>query len=225
MRICVIFDMDGVIFDSERVSLRSWIKAGCAMGLPEDRLTRAVFDLIGTNDEETRRRIEVAMSGCVGFDYDLLCAEMWKTFVTESEGGLPVKPGVGRILSDLDEAGIPYGLASSTRRSVVEHELSDAGLLGRFSATVCGDEIERGKPDPDIFLRCCEKLNGKPECTFVIEDSYNGIRAASAAGMQAIMVPDLLKPTSEMNQLACCVCKDLFSARDYIFSQVKEMNA
>lgn len=220
MGFSVIFDMDGVILDSERVSLQSWIRAGCGMGLPEGRYIEALYDLIGTNDEETRRRLEIAMNGFAGFDYDLVCERMWQLFTEAAEGGLPLKLGVNEVMDRLDKAGIPFGLASSTRRSAVERELTDVGLLQRFSATVCGDEIQKGKPDPQIFLRCCDKLNGDPEKTFVIEDSYNGIRAAHAAGMRPVMVPDLLKPTSEMEQLACCICKDLFCAGEFIFSQI-----
>ena len=90
--------------------------------------------------------------------------------------------------------------------------LRDAGLLNRFAAVVCGDEVDRGKPDPQIFLRCCEKMGGIPSDTFVLEDSYNGIRAAHAAGMRAIMVPDLLEATPEMEHLAQCICPDLAAA-------------
>ena len=209
MQLRVIFDMDGVIFDSERVSVECWLKSGEAMGLPREPLLAAVYGLMGTNDEETRRRMEAAMGGCPGFDYEKLESGMWRAFAHEAEKGLPLKPGVHAVMDALDGHSIPFGLASSTRREAVERELRDAGLMNRFAAVVCGDEVDRGKPDPQIFLRCCEKMGGIPADTFVLEDSYNGIRAAHAAGMRAIMVPDLLEATPEMERLAQCICPDL----------------
>jgi beta-phosphoglucomutase-like phosphatase (HAD superfamily) len=109
-------------------------------------------------------------------------------------GLLAVKPGVRELLEYLKSSSFRTAVASSTYTHIVEKELSDAGILPFFDRIVGGDQVSRSKPNPDIFLRAAEVLDTAPEACLVIEDSYNGIRAAKAAGMRAIMVPDLLQP-------------------------------
>ena len=95
-------------------------------------------------------------------------------------------------------------------------EISDGGLLGYFDQIIGGDMVERSKPEPDIFLEACRRLGSKPENCYVIEDSYNGIRAAHAAGMHPIIVPDLKEPTEEMRVLAEKILRSLYEVKEYI---------
>jgi len=127
-----------------------------------------------------------------------------------------MKPGVRQLLDDLQAAGCRIALASSTQTDIVEKELSDAGLRDYFSAVVGGDRAKRSKPNPDIFLVAAGLLGEEPENCIVIEDSFNGIRAAKAAGMTAVMVPDQLEPDEEIRALADLVLPSLLDVKEWI---------
>lgn len=132
------------------------------------------------------------------------------------ECGLPMKPGIRELLGFLKEKDVKIAVASSTRKQTVENQLVWAGIREYFDAIICGDMVERSKPAPDIFLKVCEVLGVEPERAYVIEDSYNGIRAAHAGKLMPIMVPDLLPPTDEMHELAVAVLYDLNQVAEYL---------
>ena len=127
-----------------------------------------------------------------------------------------MKPGITELLSFLKESGKKIALASSTRKSIVVAELSDAGIIDYFDVIVCGDMVERSKPEPDIYLKACECLHIMPQEAYAIEDSYNGIRSAVRGGLRAIMVPDLAEPTEEMKQLSEVILDSLMDVREYL---------
>ena len=133
-------------------------------------------------------------------------------------GRMDVKPGAEELLKFLKQQGYPLAIASSTPTEIVRQELSAAGLLDYFDRIVGGDQVSRSKPNPDIFLRAAELLRTEPSRCIVIEDSFNGIRAAKAAGMRPVMVPDIVQPTDEIRQMAETVCSDLFDVIDYLRS-------
>ena len=212
---CVIFDMDGVIFDSERACLYTWTETAMKYGI---RGVREVFDrCIGTNNNQTRQIVEDAYSGEFGEGIaDKLLSESSRLFHEKYDGGnLPIKDGVKEILEYLREKKVRCAVASSTRKAVVEAELRDAGLIDYFEEIVGGDAVKISKPDPEIYLLACEQMNVKPEDAFAIEDSFNGIRSAHAAGMQPIMVPDMIPADDEMRSLSVTVCDDLKAVIDY----------
>ena len=130
--------------------------------------------------------------------------------------GLPLKKGAVELLSWLKEQNALLALASSTKRSLVIQELTDAGLLDYFSVITGGDQISHSKPDPEIYLKACEKLGIDPKEAYAVEDSYNGIRSAFSAGMKPLMVPDLLPPTGEMEEKAHRIFDDLLEVRDFL---------
>jgi HAD superfamily hydrolase (TIGR01509 family) len=117
-------------------------------------------------------------------------------------GLLQLKAGVSELLTLLEARNIRKAVATSSSRQKAERQLERVSLLDRFEAIVTRDDVARGKPNPDLFLRAAEKLETSPERCLVLEDSYNGVRAAHAAGMRVIMVPDLLQPTMEMEAKA-----------------------
>lgn len=208
----VIFDMDGIIFDSERLVLDCWERLAEKYRL--DGMHEAYLPCIGTNDARTK---EIMMNYYgPDFDYDRFRQESSVIFheIVDKEG-LPVKKGARELLEFLRENKIPVGLASSTRLAVVTAELRQAGLYDFFQAVTGGDQLERSKPEPDIYLMACGKLGVRPEDTYAVEDSYNGIRSASSAGMKPVMVPDLLPPTEEMRQKSVIVLEDLLQVRDW----------
>jgi len=210
--IAVIFDMDGIIFDSERLVLDCWERIGEKYGIPD--IGEVFMRCIGTNRVRTRQIVDEHYGKT--FPYEKFSAESSALFheMTEKEG-LPIKAGVKEILTYLREEKIPLGLASSTRIAVVTQELKDAGLYEYFQTVVGGDLLENSKPAPDIYLMTCERMRVLPEKTYAIEDSYNGIRSAYSAGLHSVMVPDMLPATEEMRNLSEAVFKDLFMAKEY----------
>ena len=152
------------------------------------------------------------------FPYDEYKAEMSALFHEQAAGGkLPMKPGVTGLLQTLKKNGRKVALASSTRKAVVEQELRDAGILPYFDRVICGDMVKRSKPEPDIYLEACRQIHVMPEQAYAIEDSYNGIRSAHAAGLHPIMVPDLAPVTEEMQELSDVILDSLTEVEKYLF--------
>ena len=131
-----------------------------------------------------------------------------------------MKPGIRELLIYLKEAGFKIGLASSTREVTVTQEITDAGLLPFFDNLTCGDMLKKSKPEPDIFWMACERLGVKPEEAMVIEDSYNGIRAAHRAGTTPVMVPDMIPPDEEMHLLAYKIFNSLLEVKEWMEKEV-----
>lgn len=215
----VVFDMDGVLFDTERLCQDSWIEVANRRGLPGMEI---IFPkCIGRNANDSRQIVLEAYGA--DFDYEVFRREasdwFWKYL---EENGLPVKEGVRELLNWLKEQGWRIGLASSTRRSSVISHLEQAGIKDFFEEIITGDMVEHSKPLPDIYLLACRKLMVDPAETYAIEDSPNGIRSAYRAGMKPIMVPDLLSPDGEMEQLSTCIFPGLLDVLDYFRSQEDE---
>lgn len=209
----VVFDMDGLIFDSERLVLACWEKLAGKYQL--DGMQEVMLRCIGTTKVKTR---EILLDNYgQDFPYEVYCAEASAMFHEIAErDGLPVKKGVRELLDYLKEQEIPAALASSTRLAVVTQELQQAGLYDYFRVVVGGDQLKRSKPEPDIYLMACEKLGVLPERACAIEDSYNGIRSAYSAGMKPVMVPDLLPATEEMHKKSVIVAEDLLQVKEWL---------
>ncbi len=207
----VIFDMDGVLLDSERVNIDGWKAVARDLGIED--IESVCYRFLGINralskaifDEKYQHR----------FEYEDCWALVTEYFNTRCADGVPMKPGVREILEDLKSQEIPLAIASSTNIEVVEKELSDDGILDYFDQVIGGNMIRRSKPDPEIFLAAAEKLGFAPQRCYVIEDSFNGVRAVSAAGMHPIMVPDLIPPDEEMRKLAEAILPSLKEAKEY----------
>ena len=209
----VIFDMDGVIFDSERLVIECWKVVAEKYGI--ENIEEACFECLGINAALTKELMKKRYGDT--FPYDVYKKEMSAIFHSRAAGGkLPQKKGIKELLTFLKENQIPTAVASSTRREVVMRELEEGGLLPYFDRVICGDMVERSKPEPDIFLKACESLSIDATEAYAIEDSYNGIRAAFRAGMKPIMVPDLAEPTEEMEKRACCILPSLFEVMEYL---------
>ena len=212
----VIFDMDGIIFDTERLYIESW--KAVAQEYDLNNVTDMAYRIIGVNDIMSRKVFTDYYQGTR--DYDQCRKRVSEVFHSRYDGKIPVKPGAHEILAFLRERNIPVALASSTRIETVQRELKEAGLYQAFDHIIGGDMIKQSKPAPDIFLAAAEKLQEAPENCYVLEDSHNGIRAAAAAGMHPIMVPDLLEVTEEMQELAETVCPTLYEAIDYLDGRI-----
>lgn len=194
----IIFDMDGVLFDTERLSCACWEEAGEAMHLTD--LREGVRGCVGLNHNDARE----LMAGLYGEDFpfdefhDTVHTLIRRRIMAE---GLPIKDGVMEILEYLADNRYILGLASSTSRNSVMEHLNDAGITHYFKEIITGDMVEHSKPQPDIYLLACKKLGVSPAEAIAIEDSPNGIRSACLAGMKPVMVPDLIEPTPEIEEM------------------------
>ena len=209
----VVFDMDGVIFDTERLVIEFWKEVAKKHNIPN--VEHTCIQCLGTNRVRTR---EIFLENYgADFPFDPYRAEVTELFDTHYKGvPLPTKPGVRELLSYLQEQDIKVGLASSTAQHLVRDEIGTAGLLPYFQTLVCGDMVEHSKPAPDIFLKACEILNADPTKSIAIEDSFNGIRSAHCAGMTPIMVPDQVQPTDEIRTLAFHVMPSLLDVLNWL---------
>ena len=145
--------------------------------------------------------------------------EAWvRHFWVIAETRLELKPGALELLGTLDEMRLPRAIATSSSHRTVERHLTAHGLLGRFHAIVGHGDYQNGKPAPDPFLKAAERLGIEPALCLALEDSHNGVRSASAAGMMTLMVPDLLEPTEEIRGLCTLIVPDLHEVRRLILS-------
>lgn len=194
----ILFDMDGLMFDTEAIGYRGWKEAGRRLGIRID--DEAIASLRGLGGREKREmfgqmtgRPEVYEKAlAIREDY----ADQWIV-----ENGIPVKPGLKELLSFLKEEGIPAALATSTEREKAMSYLCMADVEKYFTASVCGKEAGNSKPAPDIFLKAAEKLKIPSEECLVLEDSVNGLNAAKAAGCMAAVIPDLTPAPPEEDGL------------------------
>ncbi len=208
----VIFDMDGVIFDSERAMFEEWKLTAAKYGL--ENIEIPYHDCIGVNAASCAR-ILTAFYG-EGFPYDRYHAETSTNFHKKYDGGrLPVKKGARELLSYLKENDYFTAIASSTVTDTVKKEITEAGLISFFDRIVGGDMVAKSKPEPDIFLKAAEGISAPLSSIYVIEDSFNGIRAAAKAGMTPIMVPDMLFPDDEIKKLTARIFDDLLQLKEW----------
>lgn len=202
----VIFDMDGVLFDSEQAIIDCWIPVAEKYGIRD--VVPQLMKCIGITESESAKVFRSVYGQ--DFPYEKVRKEVndeYRKFC--DEGRLPVKPGVRELLSYLETNGIRTAIASSGDRDHVRRLLEKAGILPYFQVIVGGDIVTRSKPAPDVFLKAEEELRKlvqedilPKEDIRIIEDSYQGVRAACAAGIPVIMVPDLLPPTEECKEKA-----------------------
>lgn len=209
----VVFDMDGVIFDSERAVMKCWMELARKYGI--ENIEEPYLACTGTTMERTKEIMLEAYGE--DFPYDTYAKGASLLYHEKYDGGrLPMKPGVVELLMYLKAEKKKIALASSTRKQTVINQLRDANILDFFDAVICGDMVERSKPAPDIFLKACDELKVKPENTYGIEDSYNGIRAAHAGNLRPIMVPDLLPKNDEMEELCEVILENLLEVVNYL---------
>ena len=208
----VVFDMDGLLIDTE-VVFRDVILGLCAERGHEMPLS--VFQqMIGVPNAGSVEML-LAHYG-PDFDCQRLFDDSWARFAEVVEVENLVKAGVVELLDWLDSRGLPKAIATSSPRDSVDHHLGPNGLIHRFDAIVTRGDYDRGKPAPDPFLTAAARLGVAPAHCIALEDSHNGVRAAHAAGMMTIMVPDLLEPNEEMRDKCVRIAASLHEVRDLI---------
>lgn len=209
----VIFDMDGLMIDSERIIHEAVIWAGGQLGLENiEKVSRLT---IGSNAVRTKEIYFSTYGKNCPFDRLMELKHEYLDRVL-GDNGFPAKEGLYRILDFLDENGFLKAVASSTRKGAVYRELEQINVLERFDVLICGDMIEKSKPDPEIFLRASDELGVNPEECYVLEDSFNGVKAGYGAGMKTIMIPDLIMPDDEIIPFAWKITDNLDKACEII---------
>lgn len=209
----VIFDMDGVLTDTEEVSARAWRQSGALQQIKDMEAT--ILDCIGRNENDMREYF--AKKYGADFEYQTFRQNKNRIFeeILETEG-IPVKKGVRELLSFLKAEGYGIGLASSTREVNIRKRMEKIGLLPYFCTITAGDMVKHSKPDPEIYQLACRNMGVKPEDAIAIEDSPNGIRSAYRAGMKVIMVPDLIQPDEELRGMLYGCFGSLLEVRDFL---------
>ena len=208
----VIFDMDGLMFDTERLFSHYWTDACRDYGIP--RKEEFVQAVRGSSGEK--------MLACVRryygkeLDAHAFCRRCYEYVDEYLKTTVPKKKGLDELLAWLKARGLPAAVASSTYRSLVERNLRTAGVEEYFRKVVTGDQVEHGKPAPDIFLLAARQLGLAPGNCLVLEDSFNGVRAGAAAGCVTVMIPDLSQPTPELLSLCSGCLEDLGQVPDFI---------
>jgi HAD superfamily hydrolase (TIGR01509 family) len=209
----VIFDMDGLMLDTERVAKRFWLMALEEFGAMLD--DEQYLNIVGRNMKDS----SVVLKDLLGADFPVeACRTRMREIYYEdiAKNGLPVKPGLNELVDFLKARSIRYAIATSTARDITLRKLELTDLSSNFDVIVAGDEVSNGKPHPEIFLKAAALLDARPEKVVVLEDSFSGIHAAHAAGMIPIMIPDLAQPTEEIRALAYAVVSSLHEAQQVI---------
>ena len=196
----VIFDMDGLMFDTERLWDTLWEPACKELGLPlPPDMAKFQAGGRGLAGDNLRRHVAQYIPG----DPQKVLDKVWQLADERFAQGLQ---------------GTPRIVASSSPRNMIEMNLQTSGTARYFHDVVSGTEVARSKPAPDTFLLAAEKLHTNPKDCLVLEDSFNGVRAGRAAGCVTVMVPDLMQPTDEIRALYTCCCKDLLEVRDLLLA-------
>lgn len=208
-----IFDMDGLLIDSERTIMNTWIAVGRDFGL--DILAADYLEIVGRSMPECHSMLTALFGGEAVFREALTRVQQKLTAPT-AHPMFPLKSGVHSLLTTLTQAGIPCAVASSSSRQEIESRLARVGVLDFFSAIAGGDEVVRGKPDPAVYRLASDRLQKSPKDCLAFEDSENGVRAANSAGIQVVTVPDLKAPTAEVAKLSFSVLERLDEAVEYV---------
>lgn len=207
----VIFDMDGLMFDTERVFIEAWDYAGEKIGI--GKAGYMTLKTLGMNVAMSRE-LWIKEFGDKYNEQEL--RRHTKAFLTRyyTENKVPVKKGLQLLLDYLKENGFRLAVASSSPRWEVESHLRDAAVFDYFEVVVCGDMVTRSKPEPEIYLKACKLLGEKPQDCYALEDSRNGILSAHRAGCRTIMVPDLWQPDEEILSVIESKYDDLDQVRE-----------
>jgi HAD superfamily hydrolase (TIGR01509 family) len=211
--VAVIFDMDGLMLDTESLGPRTWREAATAIGV--DFNLDLLPAMIGRNYRDCREMLREHYGPSYPVEQlTATCLIVFDAIVARE--GIALKAGLHELLDWLEGENVPRAVATSTRRDRAEAQLTQHGLLERFALLVGGNEVERGKPAPDIFLLAASRLTVPAADCVVLEDSEPGVRAALAAGMMPIMVPDLHRPSPDLLAREPLVLPSLHDVRAHL---------
>lgn len=210
----VVFDMDGLLIDSERPYQEAAIESASTLGFELSKELH--MSTVGMPDEAGEALIRLGM----GFDFPFeeYDRNLRRIMADRFRRHVPVKPGVRELLLLLSDLEIPAAVATSASRETARHHLGRAGLASRLATVVTRDDVNIGKPHPEPYLLAAKWLAVEPENCLALEDSHNGVRSAHGAGMQTIMVPDMLPATKEIAALCVAVMSDMNAVREWFLT-------
>lgn len=214
-----IFDMDGLLFDTERLYHICWDVAAEKLGQKASPEFRCAVS--GTSGDGMRAVVKKYYPAVDPDLYISMCLEQLQELEKDS---VPPKPGMRDILDYFRGKELKLAVASSSPMDMIKHNLQVSGVSAYFDAVVSGLQVKRGKPAPDIFLYAARQLGLQPKDCYVFEDSLNGIRAGAAAGCTAIMIPDLVQPTEEIKGVAAGIYANLSQALEAIRQEEKAVS-
>jgi HAD superfamily hydrolase (TIGR01509 family) len=208
----VVFDMDGLLFDTEALYLAAFVRASDEAG---HGFTEALFrDTVGNTWPMTQAML-LRHAGA-DFPLDAFLASWHRHYKVVATDGVPLKPGVLALLDTLDALRLPRAIATSSRHETARGHLTAHALTDRFHVVVAHGDCAASKPAPDPYLLAASRLGVAPSACLALEDSHNGVRSAAAAGMMTVMVPDLLESTKEIAALCTFVATDLHQVREAV---------
>lgn len=209
----IIFDMDGVLFDTERLAVRAWDAIGVKMHL--GKLGYMVYKTLGRTREESVKIFRQEFG--TRFNNDVF-QQYYKDYLSAyyAEHPVPMKNGLKELLHFLKENGYKIAVASSSKKEEVMHHLISADILSNFDAIVCGDMITQSKPEPDIYLAAAKALQQTPQECFAVEDSRSGLLSAHRAGCKVIYIPDIYKADEETLSVVELQFTNLMELKDYL---------
>lgn len=211
----VIFDMDGLLFDTEIVYYEASQMVADQMGFPYDK--ELYLKYLGVSDEEVWANYHQIFASFGKNNVQKFINDAYEETIRRfSLGAVRLKPGVIELLDFLEEHRIPKVVASSNQRHIIELLLEKNQLTNYFETIVSAENVKRAKPDPEIFLLAHEYLGTKKQETLVLEDSKNGILAAASAEIPVIMIPDLLAPSEDLQQKTLAVLSSLHEVPGYL---------
>lgn len=210
----IIFDMDGLLIDSERVAFNIYLDSCKRFGIEADH--QLYFQCIGANSKRAHEILRTGLSGQL--DYDAFAAYFVKQYDARiHQGSIPLKEGVLHLLKSIQSKGLPMAVATSTETQRALKKLKGCGIYQYFDEVTGGDQVTKSKPEPDIYLKTAEKFNTTPAKCLALEDSENGVKSAIAAGMQVVQIPDLIQPSESLRKLGHLVLGSLQEVVDYRF--------
>jgi len=210
----IIFDMDGLLLDSERLALEAF-ETTCSKFCLGD-LTDIFKQCIGTNPDLGRSILKSGLNGIM--DHKEFNVEWDNRYIKLiQEKPVPLKDGTESLLEYIKSIGIPMAVATSTRTDRAKVKLSDSGILHFFETIIGGDQVSNSKPDPEIYIKAASELSSEPSKCLAFEDSPNGVKSAVAAGLTVVQVPDLLQPDEELLKMGHVVLSSLADAQEYNF--------
>lgn len=211
----VVFDMDGVIFDTEKLYRRFYMEEGTKRGVPSDIMTKACEAVAGGTKFDNKPRFEAIVGRNIEYlEFRDRVMENFEKYVYEN--GVEMKDGALDTLEYLKEHNIKTALATSTMEERAKRYLTSRDMNKYFDKFIYGDMVEHSKPDPDIYLKACAALGVEPPKAIAVEDSINGIVSAGRAGMYPVMVIDLIQPNEVTAQYAKQVYENIKKICDLI---------